>query len=201
MKTPDETGTGASSPQIALRPVGVVRSPLKEPSLVAADGDLTWKARADRESRRQSVVSEIIVDPDLTGITEGLEDFSHVLVLYWAHRVPPEGRSLIKAHPMGRKDLPLVGIFATCSPARPNSVCATVVQLMERNQNVLKVEGLDAIDESPVIDIKPYAPGYYPAGEVRIAPWMERIYREFGRDSTGSTTADQAREAGKQPEG
>ena len=112
-------------PEMLLRPVGVVRSDVEHPSLVAESGDLQWRPdKARREWR--SRISEIVIDSSLTGVLDGIEDFSHLLVVYWAHRVPPEGSSLIKAHPMGRKDLPLVGIFATCSPARPNSICTMV---------------------------------------------------------------------------
>jgi tRNA-Thr(GGU) m(6)t(6)A37 methyltransferase TsaA len=161
-----------------LRPVGVVRSPLKEPSLIAESGDLEWQPK-EGQREWQTVLSELVIDSDLTGILDGTEDFSHLLVLYWAHRVPPEGRSIIKAHPMGRKDLPLVGIFATCSPARPNTICAAVVRLLERKENVLKVKELDALDGSPIIDIKPYHPSYYARDGVKEADWMEQLNKEF----------------------
>ena len=167
-----------------LRPVGVVRSPLKEPSLVASSGDVERRSGVARATESRRVISELVIDSDLTGILDGIEDFSHLLVLYWAHRVPPEGRSLIKAHPMGRKDLPLVGIFATCSPARPNTICATVVRLVKRQGNTLTVAGLDALDGSPIVDIKPYNPSYHAIGEVKIADWMERIHREIAEDLT-----------------
>lgn len=165
---------------MVLRQIGVVKSPITEPSLVSEHGDLNWKSRTERAAEEREVVSEIVVDESLTGILDGIEGFSHILVLYWAYRVSKEGRSIVKAHPMGRKDLPLVGIFATCSPARPNPICATVVRLLERSGNRLRVEGLDAIDGSPVIDIKPYNPSYYPVGTVRIPPWLEQIHRELG---------------------
>ena len=168
-------------PDMRLRAVGVVRSPLQEPSLVADSGDLEWRPQIAGVSESQEVISELVIDSDLAGITDGLEDFSHLLVLYWAHRVDKDGRSITKAHPMGRKDLPLVGIFATCSPARPNPVCAMVVRLLERKGNVLKVRGLDAIDGSPLIDIKPYNPSYYAAEDVKVADWMAQIYREFAQ--------------------
>jgi tRNA-Thr(GGU) m(6)t(6)A37 methyltransferase TsaA len=165
-----------------LRPVGIVKSPLKEPSLVAESGDLTWQSKEGRREWR-TLISELVIDSDLAGILDGTEDFSHLLVLYWAHRVPLEGRSLIKAHPMGRKDLPLVGVFSTCSPARPNTICAIVVRLLERKGNVLKVQGLDALDGSPLIDIKPYIPSYYHADMVKMADWMLQIEREFAKGS------------------
>ena len=163
-----------------LRRVGIVRSPLKELSLVADSGDLEHRPQM-METRENMirVISELAIDSDLAGILDGTEDFSHLLVLYWAHRVLPERRSIIKGHPRGRKDFPLVGIFATRSPARPNPVCATVVRLLERKGNVLKVQGLDAIDGSPIIDIKPYTPHYEAVSEVKLADWMVRIHREF----------------------
>jgi tRNA-Thr(GGU) m(6)t(6)A37 methyltransferase TsaA len=170
---------GEPGSEMQFRAVGVVSSPLKEPSLVASSGDLQWRPGVTGAGESQGVTSELVIDSGLAGILDGIEGFSHLLVLYWAHRVPPEGRSLIRAHPMGRKDLPLVGIFATCSPARPNTICATVVRLVERQENALMVEGLDALDGSPIVDIKPYNPSYYPAGDVRVADWMERIFREF----------------------
>jgi tRNA-Thr(GGU) m(6)t(6)A37 methyltransferase TsaA len=173
---------GQQKSDMVLRQVGVVKSPLKEPSLVAESGDLSWRRRADRGAQERAVVSEILIAEAFTGILDGIEEFSHILVLYWAHRVPEEGRSIVKGHPMGRKDLPLVGIFATCSPARPNPLCAIVVRLLEHTGNCLTVQGLDAVDGSPVVDIKPYNPGYYPAGEVRIPSWLEQIHKELAID-------------------
>ena len=187
-------------PQMLLRPVGVVRNELKEPSLTAHGGDLQWQAdtvQARSEFGSLShikpqphfgaafrrVISELVIDDDLEGILDGIEDFSHIMVLYWAHRITPEGRPILKAHPMGRKDFPLVGIFSTCSPARPNPVCLAAVRLLERKGNVLKVEGLDAVDGTPLVDIKPYAPSYYAAADVKLADWMARIVSEFAADS------------------
>ncbi len=174
-----------------LRSVGFVKSPLKEPSLAAAHGDLSWRGRVERAAEEWDIVSEIVIDAAFTGILDGVDEFSHVLVLYWAHLVSEAGRSIMKAHPMGRKDLPLVGIFTTCSPARPNPICATVVKLLEHNGNLLTVKGLDAVDGSPVLDIKPYNPSYYPVGEVRISPWLEQIHRDFAAGSMPDPTGDE----------
>jgi tRNA-Thr(GGU) m(6)t(6)A37 methyltransferase TsaA len=102
-----------------------------------------------------------------------------LLVLYWAHLVKPEARSLTRVHPMGRKDLPLVGVFSTCSPARPNPVLVIAVRLLERDGNILRVEGLDAVDGSPVLDIKPYLPSYYAITDVILSDWMNRILSEM----------------------
>lgn len=162
-----------------MRRVGIVRSSIKEPYLVAEKGDLENRSNITRARRDREVISELVIDEDLAGIADGTEEFSHLLVLYWAHRVNSGGRSLIKGHPMGRKDLPLVGIFATRSPARPNPVCATVVRLLEKKGNTLKVQGLDAVDGSPIIDIKCFLPCYEAIGEVKLSGWMEQIHREL----------------------
>lgn len=177
-------------PEMLLRPVGIVRNETKRPSLVAESRDLKRRTKIEKAKEERNVISEIIIDSKFSGILSGIEDFSHILVLYWAHRIPPEGRSLIMGHPMGRKDFPLVGIFATCSPTRPNPICVTTVRLLERRGNVLKVKGLDAVDGSPIIDIKPYNPSYYPAGDVKIPDWMERIYRDIAEESFPHTSSE-----------
>jgi tRNA-Thr(GGU) m(6)t(6)A37 methyltransferase TsaA len=165
---------------IRLKPVGFVRSSMADPSLVAGADGLERRSGC---GERHGQLSEIIIDSELAGILDGIEAFSHLLVLYWAHRLPPEGRKLLKGHPMGRKEMPLTGIFATCSPARPNPVLVTGVTLIERRGNVIVVEGLDAVDNSPVIDIKPYVPGYYCFNDTRRPEWMMRIEREFEQNS------------------
>ena len=108
--------------RMKVRPVGIVISEIKEPSLVVKMHDLSWRGALDDMKKEESVTSEILIYDDFTGILDGIEDFSHILVLYWAHLVP-EDRAVIKVHPMDRKDFPKVGIFATCSPARPNPIC------------------------------------------------------------------------------
>ena len=164
--------------EMTIRPVGIVRSNIKEPSLVARAGDLDLDDEQAVSAHREKMVSEIEIGPDYTGILDGIEDFSHLLVLYWAHQVDKEGRLLTRVHPMGRKDLPLVGVFSTCSPARPNPVLVSAVTLLARNGTILKVEGLDAVDGSPVVDIKPYLPTYYSVNDAKLSIWMNRLLQE-----------------------
>jgi tRNA-Thr(GGU) m(6)t(6)A37 methyltransferase TsaA len=168
-------------PEINLTPVGFVRSDIKEPSLVTRSGDLNLEEDR-RPSHPSESISEIVIDESYAGILDGIEDFSHLLVLYWAHRVGPEGRSLTRVHPMGRKDLPLVGVFSTCSPARPNPILVIAVKLLERDGYTLRVEGLDAVDGSPLLDIKPYLPSYYAMKDVILSGWMNRILEEIGEN-------------------
>jgi tRNA (adenine37-N6)-methyltransferase len=115
-------------------------------------------------------------------LLDGIEAFSHALVLYWPHLLEPARRKLRKVHPMGRQDLPLTGIFATRSPARPNPILVSVVRILGKNENVLKVKGLEAVDGSPILDIKPHVEAYDSKEKPTVAPWMERIQREFEAD-------------------
>ncbi len=172
-------------PQMTLRPVGIVKSKIKEPRLVVKSGDLDWRGVLKDAKKERSTISKILISDDFTGILDGIEDFSHILVLYWSHFISKADRSLIKVHPMGRKDLPQVGIFATCSPVRPNPICVSAVPLLERKGNVVKVRGLDAIDGSPVVDIKPYVPSYYAVNEAKVSNWLRQIEREFAEALKG----------------
>jgi len=172
---------GEKMNDMMLKPVGVVRSDIKEPSLVARSGDLNWENEDRPPSHSDEQVSEIVIYPDYAEILDGIEDFSHVLVLYWAHQVDAEGRALTKVHPMGRKDLPLVGVFSTCSPARPNPILVIAVRLLERKGDTLLVAGLDAVNGSPIVDIKPYLPSYYSVTNVKLSGWMNQLLDELGR--------------------
>ena len=139
---------------ITLKAIGIVRNDIMQPSRQ------DWK----------KVVSEIVVESSLTEALDNLEEFSHLIVLYWMHQITTT-QLPTKAHPRGNQELPLVGLFATRSPNRPNPIGKATVRLLERQGNVLKVEGLDATDGTPVIDIKPYIPGYDSAPEAKVPPW------------------------------
>jgi len=165
-----------------LKPVGVVRSDMAEPSLVARSGDLDWNNEDQRPTHTHDNVAEIIIHPEYADLLEGIDDFSHILVLYWAHQVETDGRTLTKVHPMGRKDLPSVGVFSTCSPARPNPILVIAVKLLEQNGTTLRVAGLDAVDGSPVLDIKPYLPSYYSVSDAKLSGWMDQILDEMNQD-------------------
>lgn len=167
-----------------LRPVGIVRNSVQEPFLVAGKDGIS--ARDGPETGRnhariaKEAASEIIIDENRTALLDGIEGYSHITVLYWGHRVPEESRLVDRVHPMGRTDIPKTGIFSTCSPARPNPVLTTVVRLHARQENALFVTGLDAVDGSPIIDIKPYVPSQYPRDTIRVPAWMERLMNELG---------------------
>jgi len=145
--------------EIVIRPIGIVRSEVKEQK---AGG---WA----------EVTSEIAIKEELAECLEGLEDFSHIIVVYWMHRVPAGERPPSKVHPRGRADLPLVGLFATRAPHRPNPLGVCVARLEQRKGNILQVVGLDAIDGTPVVDIKPYMPRLDSPPDVRVAGWAKKL--------------------------
>jgi tRNA-Thr(GGU) m(6)t(6)A37 methyltransferase TsaA len=139
--------------EITLKAIGTVRSELKES---------TWQKHKDN-------VAEIIIDKELTEALDGLEQFSHIIVLWWVHR--SRRPFPMKVKPRGNPKNKLMGVFASRSPSRPNPIGKSTVRLLERRSNVLKVRGLDAIDGTPVLDIKPYIPGYDSADDATTPPW------------------------------
>ncbi len=172
------------APGMILQPVGVIHNAVREPFLVADTDGISMRegsdASRDHVRNTREAISEIVIDEARIELLDGIEGYSHITVLYWGHRVPEESRAVNRVHPMGRADIPKIGIFSTCSPARPNPVLATVVRLHARRGNILEVSGLDAVDGSPLIDIKPYVPTHYPQGDVRVPAWMEGLMKEIG---------------------
>jgi tRNA (adenine37-N6)-methyltransferase len=143
---------------ITLKPIGVVRNAVKYPE------KQDWRI----------VESEILVTTDLTEALDRIDEYSHIVVLYWMHKVEPSQRLLQKVHPKGRHDLPMVGVFASRSPARPNPIGMATVKLLSRQDNVLRVIGLDAADGTPVLDIKPYIPDHNAEKSAQIPNWLSR---------------------------
>ncbi|MFP3898922.1 MAG: tRNA (N6-threonylcarbamoyladenosine(37)-N6)-methyltransferase TrmO [Dehalococcoidia bacterium] len=164
---------------IQMKPVGLVRNQWKEPRRGGVWSAMGWRERARRTKEQVGAVSELVIDESLEEALGGIDDFSHIMVLYWAHLTPPERQSTIKVHPMGNEDFPLVGVFATHSPVRPNPILTTVVQVIERRGNVIRVTGLDALDGSPILDIKPYIPDHRDLEDIRMPDWMREIGQEF----------------------
>jgi tRNA-Thr(GGU) m(6)t(6)A37 methyltransferase TsaA len=107
------------------------------------------------------------------GALIGLEGFSHIWVLYWFHENDtPADRSTVQVHP--RKDLsnPLTGVFATHSPRRPNLIALTRCGIISVGTGTVEIEEIDAIDGSPVLDIKCYIPDQPPLSDVRVPDWV-----------------------------
>jgi tRNA-Thr(GGU) m(6)t(6)A37 methyltransferase TsaA len=141
---------------ITLKPIGTVRNEIKQ------------RGGHDFED----LVSEIVLDGSLNEALDDIDDFSHIVVICWFHR--SRKPFPMKVHPRRDETIPLKGVLATRSPDRPNPIALTTVKLLKRSGNVLTVKGLDAIDGTPVLDIKPYLPGLDTARRARMAPWLKR---------------------------
>jgi tRNA-Thr(GGU) m(6)t(6)A37 methyltransferase TsaA len=140
--------------EITLKTIGTVRSEIKE-----------------RERRDASkIISEIILDEELTEGLDNLDEFSHIIVIYYMHK--SRKPSPLSVHPKYRTEPAPVGVFASRSPDRPNALGKTTVKLLERRANVLTVQGLDAIDGTPVLDIKPYLPDIDCVPDAKVPRWM-----------------------------
>jgi len=118
---------------------------------------------AEVPRRRRDLVCDVVLSPELAPALDGIEEYSHLFVLFWLHRLAGKTCRL-RVHPRGREELPLTGVLATRSPHRPNPIGLAVCELLERSHNRLTVRRLDAYDGTPVLDIKPY-------------DWYDRIER------------------------
>ena len=143
-------------PEVILKAIGIVRNEFTQRPKHG------WRG----------IISEIVVDSSLTESLDNLDEFSHIIVLYWMHQVAHSGELSLKVHPRGNPELPMVGLLATRSPNSPNPIGKATVRLLGRQGSILEVEGLDATDGTPVIDIKPYIPGYDSVTDAKVPPWI-----------------------------
>ncbi len=104
----------------------------------------------------------------------GLNGFSHILVFYWFDRNDsPEKRATLRVHPRGNKANPLTGVFATRSPFRPNLIGLSVCKIKSTDETGITVDDIDAIDGSPIIDLKPYIPEYDSVPGASVPDWVK----------------------------
>lgn len=150
---------------IVLMPIGRVSSARGEPI------DDVW----------DSVESKVILDPACFGrdATAGLETFSHVEVIYHFDRVADDEVQTGARHPRGRTDWPKIGILAQRGKGRPNRIGVTICRLLKVDGLTLHLKGLDAIDGTPVIDVKPVMKGFLPRGEVLEPAWAAELMKDY----------------------
>jgi tRNA-Thr(GGU) m(6)t(6)A37 methyltransferase TsaA len=139
---------------VSYRPIGVVRSPV----------------RRSRPDGWENVRSDLILRDELAPALDAIEGFSHVIVVFHIDRVPEEAQRL--QIPVGSEEAPPErGVLATRSQLRPNPIGTSVVKVLHRRKAVLRVQGLDALDGTPVLDIKPYLPEYDAVPGAELPPW------------------------------
>lgn len=119
--------------------------------------------------------SRIRIYPEFCEGIEGLKSYSHLIVLYWFHqRDSSEERKILKVVPKRHPGAPEVGVFSSRSPSRPNPIGLCVAELQDIKDCVLIVNGLDAIEGSPIIDIKPYLPKADSIPNAKTPEWALR---------------------------
>jgi len=139
-----------------IRPIGFVKNNVKKP----------------RFGNFANEISEIIVNKKFTNGLTSIDDYSHIIVVYWMDKV----RDYVLQHqPQGNPNVPIVGIFACRCPSRPNPIAITTVKLLGHRKNKLIVKGLDVLDGTPVIDIKPYWPQYDKVSNEKIPKWVNKL--------------------------
>jgi tRNA-Thr(GGU) m(6)t(6)A37 methyltransferase TsaA len=139
-----------------VTPIGVIRSPFAGP-----------EGMPIQPSGAKEVEGEAILDPAYAEGLADLEGFSHLILLYWFHR--SEGYAL-KVTPF--LDTVPRGLFATRAPRRPNPIGLSVVELLRRRGNRLSIRGVDVVDGTPLLDVKPHVPAFDAPAGTRIG-WME----------------------------
>ena len=149
---------------LEMVPIGVVRGGRAEP----IDDD--WGG----------VLSQIALDDRFpTDALDGLDAFSHVEVVYVFDRVEEAKITAGARHPRGRSDWPRVGIFAQRAKGRPNRIGVTTCEIVSVDQRIVTVRGLDAIDSTPVLDLKPYMVEFAPRTQVRQPAWSHELMRDY----------------------
>lgn len=153
-----------------IRPIGIVHVNLSDEDVKA-----NWPKGVD------GVIE--VYDEYAPGL-EGIEGFSHLIVIAYLHKTSEEERRVLKVRPkrlrllgIGASELPEVGVFCTDSPHRPNPIALTIVELAERVGRFLKVKNLDLFDGTPVLDIKPYTPSRR-MEEIGLPAWYQKALEE-----------------------
>ncbi len=146
--------------KVVLDPIGYVKT--------EAVGD---------EVRDKSKISQIVLNYGLVPALDGITGFSHVFVIFWMSQIQKNRRMILKVHPRGRMDMPLLGAFATRTNLRPNPIGLTLVELLKVKDNILTVRGLDAFDGTPVLDLKPFD-SWDSAVKARVPEWWIKLNEE-----------------------
>jgi tRNA (adenine37-N6)-methyltransferase len=157
---------------IALQPIGIVRNTRQ----VVEDDN--WG----------EIVSEIeIEEPIGADGLAGIDEFSHAEIIFYFHQVEEQKIVTGARHPRNNPNWPKVGILAQRGKNRPNRLGLATVKILRREGNKLYVEGLDAIDGTPVLDIKPTMQEFLPREAVRQPEWATEIMRNYWREDSGNS--------------
>jgi tRNA-Thr(GGU) m(6)t(6)A37 methyltransferase TsaA len=157
--------TNDSLAEVLMRPIGIVRSTRTQPTDDRWGQERAHVALDDARFTKEALA--------------GLLEFSHVIVLYVMHAVAEDDIEMEARHPRNRKDWPKVGIFAQRAKRRPNRIGIACCKLIGVDGLRVHVDDLDAIDGSPVLDLKPWVREFAPRGAVRQPDWMAELMRDY----------------------
>jgi len=150
---------------ISLVPIGVIRSTRKEAK------DDNWNAETASVELDAGQFSEEAM--------AGLSDFSHAEIIFYMDRVNPSKVEKAARHPGNNANWPKVGIFAQRGKDRPNHIGITICKIVKVEGRILHVEGLDSVEGTPVLDIKPWVAEFAPRGPVFQPSWMSELMRGY----------------------
>jgi tRNA-Thr(GGU) m(6)t(6)A37 methyltransferase TsaA len=142
-----------------------------------AIGHIVNDVREPVDSGWGRVESRIVLRDGLAPALQGLADFSHVVVVFWMHRVGMP--DVLQRRPQGRADMPELGLLAQRSKHRPNPIGVTTVRLVGVADGEIVVRGLDAVNGTPVLDVKPWFPVFDLPDGARVPDWVERLMADY----------------------
>lgn len=109
---------------------------------------------------------------------DGIDSFSHLEIIFHFH-LADKNKAVFKHHPRGNTNWPAVGIFSQRKRDRPNGLGLTIAELVKRDGNRIWVKNLDAIDGTPILDIKPVLKEFLPAGEIKQPAWSHELMKDY----------------------
>lgn len=155
-----------------------VPAPPQGPIRLEPIGHVRNARRQVEDDRWGGIISEIEIDLGAEAI-EGIEEFSHAEIVFYFDRVDPGNIERGARHPRGNPAWPRVGILAQRGKDRPNRLGLTIVKILKRAGNILTVSGLDALDGTPVLDIKPLMKEFMPAEPLRQPGWVAEMMKDY----------------------
>ena len=128
-------------------------------------------------------LTTLVINKEVAPALQGLDGFSHVWVLWWFDRSDtPEKRSVLQVHPRGNIKNPLTGVFACRSPRRPNLIALSLCRVLSVTDNVVEIDKIDAFSHTPILDLKPYIPGYDSA-EASVPDWLKNCSKPIDKNA------------------
>ena len=162
MKDGDELKNQPKMMKLEMEPVGRVKNQITDRK------DTSWG---------NDISTIMLEEPYISGL-KGLEAFSHAIILFWLDQARYDREKHLQRRPQNREDMPLVGIFAQRGKDRPNRIGMTAVEVLSVSDDSLTVSGLDAVDGTPVLDIKPYYP-VYDKKDATVPEWVDRLMQHY----------------------